>query len=219
MTQPHAATRRFVVLISGRGSNMQCIVEQAQAQRWPAEFVRVIANEEHAGGIAWAQSQAIPTSVVPHRAFDSRRAFDEQLALTIEAERPDYVLLAGFMRILTPEFVRRFKNRLINIHPSLLPAFPGLKTHAQAIAAGVGWHGCTVHFVTDQLDHGPIIAQGAVAVSDTDDASTLEQKVLGIEHVLYPRVVQWLAEGRVKINDAGQVCLNGVIKRHLWMQE
>jgi phosphoribosylglycinamide formyltransferase-1 len=208
---------RFVVLISGRGSNMQHIVNQAQQGQWPAQFVRVIANERDAPGIAWAQARGIPNTVLEHRSFARREQFDHQLAQVIEQDRPDYVLLAGFMRILSPQFVRKFKNRLVNIHPSLLPAFPGLRTHAQAIAAGVGWHGCTVHFVTDELDHGPIIAQAALAVSADDTAQSLAQRVLQAEHLLYPRVVHWLAQGQVRVDGAGQVALNGVTERHIWI--
>lgn len=219
MTDPKAVARRFVVLISGRGSNMQQIIEQSRAHDWPAEFVRVIANQVDAPGIEWAKRQGLATDVVPHGEFTDRQAFDDRLAEIIEADQPDYILLAGFMRILTPGFVARFKNRLVNIHPSLLPAFPGLKTHAQALAAGVGWHGCTVHFVTDQLDHGPIIAQAAVAVKPDDTAQTLADRVLTAEHQIYPRAVQWLAQGRVHVNQAGQVELHGVAQRHLWMDQ
>ncbi|UOD49259.1 phosphoribosylglycinamide formyltransferase [Orrella daihaiensis] len=219
MTDRQADARRFVILISGRGSNMQQIIEQARAQGWPAQFVRVIANEADAPGIAWAKQQGLQTAVVPHRDFTDRQAFDEHLAQIIEADRPDYVLLAGFMRILTPGFVARFKHRLINIHPSLLPAFPGLKTHEQAIAAGVGWHGCTVHFVTDQLDHGPIIAQAAVPVKDNDTPQVLANRVLKLEHQIYPRVVQWLAQGLVQVNQVGQITLEGITQRHLWVSE
>lgn len=212
-----AAPRRFVVLISGRGSNMQHIVEQARKDHCQAEFVRVIANQADAQGLEWARAQGIPTSVVEHHEFATRELFDERLAEIIEPEKPDYVILAGFMRILTPGFVARFQDRLINIHPSLLPAFPGLKTHARALAAGVGWHGCTVHFVTDDLDHGPIIAQAAVAVRAGDTADSLAQRVLEAEHALYPRVVQWLAEGRVRVGSAGKVSIDGVEDRHIWM--
>lgn len=212
-----AASRRFVVLISGRGSNMQQIVTEARQHRWPAQFVRVIANQASATGLAWAQNQGIPTSVLEHREFATRELFDEHLAQIIEQDNPDYVLLAGFMRILTPAFVARFKNRLVNIHPSLLPAFAGLKTHAQALAAGVGWHGCTVHFVTDELDHGPIIAQAAVPVKADDTPESLAARVLEAEHVLYPRVVQWLAQGRVQVQAPAQVTVQGVSDRHIWM--
>lgn len=219
MTDPHAVARRFVILISGRGSNMQHIIEQSEKQGWPAEFVRIIANKAQAPGIAWANDRGLPTSILPHRDFANREAFDERLAEIIEADRPDYVLLAGFMRILTPGFVAKFRNRLVNIHPSLLPAFPGLNTHDQALAAGVGWHGCTVHFVTDQLDHGPIIAQAAVPVKADDTAQTLSERVLVAEHRIYPRVVQWLALGRVSVSEAGQVAIADVPERHLWVNQ
>ncbi len=219
MTDPDAVNRRFVILISGRGSNMQQIIEQAQAQAWSAEFVRVISNRADAPGIEWAKQKGLATAVLPHSEFADRQAFDDRLAEMIETDRPDYVLLAGFMRILTPGFVARFKNRLVNIHPSLLPAFPGLKTHEQALAAGVGWHGCTVHFVTDKLDHGPIIAQAAVPVKTGDSVRVLADRVLRAEHQIYPRVVKWLAQRRVHINQTGQVELDGVAERHLWMDQ
>lgn len=217
MTEFQAVARRFVVLISGRGSNMQQIVEQSRQQGWPADFLRVISNEADAAGIAWAKSQGIPTAVVSHRDFMDRQAFDDQMAHIIDADKPDYVLLAGFMRILTPKFVATFKNRLVNIHPSLLPAFPGLRTHEQALAAGVGWHGCTVHFVTDQLDHGPIIAQAAVPVKARDTPQTLASRVLLAEHQIYPRTVRWLAEGRVSVSEAGVVSVEGVTERHYYL--
>jgi phosphoribosylglycinamide formyltransferase 1 len=196
---------------------MQQIIEQSRQQGWPAEFVRIIANEPDAAGIEWAKAQGLATTIVSHREFADRQAFDDRLAQVIEADKPDYVLLAGFMRILTPKFVAKFKNRLINIHPSLLPAFAGLKTHEQALAAGVGWHGCTVHFVTDQLDHGPIIAQAAVPIRADDTADALAKRVLVAEHQIYPRTVQWLAQGRVQVNEAGQVLLKDVTERHLWL--
>jgi phosphoribosylglycinamide formyltransferase-1 len=216
MTDSSASNRRFVVLISGQGSNMQQIVEQARAGCWPASFVRVISNKADSEGLAWAKANGLPTAVLPHADFASRQAFDEALACLIEQDQPDYVLLAGFMRILTPEFVARFKNRLINIHPSLLPAFTGLKTHERALAAGVGWHGCTVHFVTETLDHGPIIAQAALPVNEQQSAQDLAARVLRLEHVLYPRVVQWLAQGQVQLDQSAQVQVHGVSQRHFW---
>lgn len=217
MTNSEVAPCRFVVLISGRGSNMQQIVAQARAGGWPANFVKVISNEPDASGIAWAQAQGLCTAVVSHRDFGSREAFDEALADEIEQAAPDYVLLAGFMRILGPTFVRRFRHRLINIHPSLLPAFPGLRTHERALLAGVGWHGCTVHVVTDELDHGPIIAQAAVEVRTDDTAESLADRVLQAEHQLYPQVAQWLANRQVHIGPDARVSLNNVTKRHLWI--
>ena len=217
MTHPDAGPCRFVVLISGRGSNMQHIVERARLGGWPASFVQIISNEPDAPGLAWAQAQGLPTDVLAHRDFSSREAFDLALADRIDEHAPDYVLLAGFMRILSPAFVQRFRNRLINIHPSLLPAFPGLKTHERALQAGVGWHGCTVHVVTDELDHGPIIAQAAVAVRSDDSVASLRNAVLQAEHELYPLVVQWLANGQVKVNDSAGVTVSSVAQRHLWI--
>lgn len=205
---------RFVVLISGRGSNMCAIIEQARRQQWPAEFVRVISNRPDALGVSWANAQQIPTSIVSHKDFASRQAFDEHLAELIDQEQPDYVLLAGFMRILTPAFVRHYAGRLINIHPSLLPAFGGLHTHERALAAGVGWHGCTVHFVTEEVDGGPIIAQAALPVHATDTSDSLEERVLQLEHQLYPAVVKWLAHGQVELSADGHVNVHGVTERH-----
>jgi len=217
MSNSQAAHRRFVVLISGRGSNMQHIITQARVGNWPADFVRVVSNEPDAIGLQWAKSQGLATTALSHRDFASRAAFDARLGDIIEQEAPDYVLLAGFMRILTPAFVARFKNRLVNIHPSLLPAFAGLKTHERAIDAGVGWHGCTVHMVTDELDHGPIIAQAALAVQPEDTVESLTQRVLQAEHQLYPQVVQWLAQGQVKVSEAGEIKLSNISQRHLWI--
>lgn len=195
---------------------MQEIVRHCRDVGAPAEFVRVISNQLDAPGLAWAQQQGIPTLAIPHRDFASRELFDQRLAAEIAAEQPDYVLLAGFMRILTAGFVAQFPQQLVNIHPSLLPAFPGLHTHAQALALGVAWHGCTVHFVTDQLDHGPIIAQAGLAVRSGETADSLAARVLALEHQLYPRVVQWLAQGRVMIQPGGLVVVDGVHDRHLW---
>lgn len=208
--------RRFVILISGQGSNMQAIITQSQRHLVNASFEKVVSNEPTAPGIDWADRQGLPTSVVDHRAFGTREAFDQALAEVIDACQPDYVLLAGFMRILTPTFVRRFKGRLINIHPSLLPAFSGLHTHKRAIESGVGCHGCTIHFVTEELDHGPIIAQAAMAVSKNDTIKTLAERVLLLEHELYPTVVAWLANDQVSLNDKEQVVLRDVQTRHIW---
>lgn len=216
MTDANALNRRFVVLISGQGSNLQQIVTEAQTGQWPLEVVRVISNCADAPGLAWAQAQGLPTAVVCHQDYDCREDFDDALAKVIEKDQPDFVLLAGFMRILTAGFVAKFKNRLINIHPSLLPAFTGLNTHARALAAGVGWHGCTVHFVTESLDHGPIIAQAALAVDSRESAQTLAQRVLQLEHAIYPRVVQWLAQGRVELDQSNRVHIEGVASPHLW---
>jgi phosphoribosylglycinamide formyltransferase-1 len=185
---------RIVVLISGRGSNMEALLAAG------VPVVAVIANRADAGGLAIARSSGIQTAVVEHRAYGSREAFDSALAEAIDAFRPDLVVLAGFMRVLTPAFVRRYANRLINIHPSLLPSFTGLETHRRALEAGVKLHGCTVHFVTDALDHGPIIAQAAVPVLPDDDEATLAARVLAQEHRILPAAVRWFLEGRLAID-------------------
>lgn len=203
---------RLVILISGRGSNMQSIFKSVAAAAQRAEIVAVLSNNPDAEGLAWAQAQGLAVETLSHRAFPNRIAFDQALQARIDAHRPDYVLLAGFMRILTEGFVQHFAGRLINIHPSLLPAFPGLNTHQQALDAGVQQHGCTIHFVTPTLDHGPIIAQGLVPVLADDNAESLGQRVLAVEHEVYPQVVNWLIEGRVQL-EAGRVSVSGPVSR------
>ncbi|NYT79401.1 phosphoribosylglycinamide formyltransferase [Alcaligenaceae bacterium] len=204
---------RLVILISGRGSNMQTIVETVRQQGLAAQVCAVIANKADAAGLAWAREQGIATEVVPHREYANREAFDAALAQAIEAYQPHYVLLAGFMRVLTPGFVERFNGRLINIHPSLLPSFPGLHTHQQALALGVQWHGCTMHFVTPVLDHGPIIAQGIVPVQANDTPDDLSARLLLVEHRLYADVVRWLAEERVSLDAMQRVQVRGIASR------
>ncbi|MBJ9614718.1 phosphoribosylglycinamide formyltransferase [Burkholderia multivorans] len=191
--------KKLVILISGRGSNMEAIVRACMHERWPAEVAAVIANRPDAAGLAFAASHGIATAVVDHRSFDGRDSFDAALAAEIDRFAPDLVVLAGFMRILTPEFVRRYEGRLLNIHPSLLPSFKGIRTHQQALDAGVALHGATVHFVIPELDSGAIVAQGAVPVRAGDDAAALAQRVLAVEHVLYPRAVRWFVEGRLRL--------------------
>ncbi|MBU9549783.1 phosphoribosylglycinamide formyltransferase [Burkholderia multivorans] len=191
--------KKLVILISGRGSNMEAIVRACTHERWPAEVAAVIANRPDAAGLAFAASHGIATAVVDHRSFDGRDSFDAALAAKIDRFAPDLVVLAGFMRILTPEFVRRYEGRLLNIHPSLLPSFKGIRTHQQALDAGVALHGATVHFVIPELDSGAIVAQGAVPVRAGDDAAALAQRVLAVEHVLYPRAVRWFVEGRLRL--------------------
>ncbi|HEF4729734.1 phosphoribosylglycinamide formyltransferase [Burkholderia multivorans] len=191
--------KKLVILISGRGSNMEAIVRACTHERWPAEVAAVIANRPDAAGLAFAASHGIATAVVDHRSFDGRGSFDAALATEIDRFAPDLVVLAGFMRILTPEFVRRYEGRLLNIHPSLLPSFKGIRTHQQALDAGVALHGATVHFVIPELDSGAIVAQGAVPVRAGDDAAALAQRVLAVEHVLYPRAVRWFVEGRLRL--------------------
>ena len=180
---------------------MQSIVQACEAEQWPAQVAAVISSKPDAAGLAWAAARGIPTAIVSHRDFASREAFDEALAQQIDRFEPDYVVLAGFMRVLTAGFVSRYAGRLVNIHPSLLPAFPGLHTHAQALAVGVRAHGCTVHFVTPVLDHGPIIAQGVVPVLAGDTPELLAERVLQVEHTMYPAAVRWLVEGRVTLVD------------------
>lgn len=206
---------RFVVLISGQGSNLSAIVQKCRSQGVQADFVQVISNRSDAPGLRWAEQQGIKTRVLSHLEFNSRESFDQALGDLIESCNPDYVILAGFMRILTAGFVQRFENRLINIHPSLLPAFTGLRTHERALASAVGWHGCTVHFVTAELDHGPIIAQAALEVYEHDTPESLAQRVLELEHQLYPEVVRWLAQGLVELDKTGRVKVHGVPQRHL----
>ena len=193
--------KNIVILISGRGSNMEAIVRRCAAEHWPAQVVAVISNRAGAAGLAFARERGIATAVVDHKAFASRDAFDEALAKAIEAFAPDVVALAGFMRILTPGFVQRFDGRLVNIHPSLLPLFPGLHTHARAIEAGCKVAGATVHFVTSDLDHGPIIAQAIVPVLSADTEAALAARVLEQEHVLYPLAIRWLVEGALERRD------------------
>jgi phosphoribosylglycinamide formyltransferase-1 len=191
--------KRIVILISGRGSNMRSIVERCKAEAWPATIAAVISNRPAAGGLQFASERGIATAVVDHQAFATREAFDTALAHAIDAQAPDLVVLAGFMRILGPGFVRRYEGRLLNIHPSLLPAFPGLHTHQRALEAGCKVTGATVHFVTSALDHGPIVIQAVVPVRPGDDEDALAERVLAREHVIYPRAVRWFMQGQLRI--------------------
>jgi phosphoribosylglycinamide formyltransferase-1 len=193
----------IVALISGRGSNLQALLDAG------LPVSAVIANRADAKGLELAAARGVPARAVEHRAFASREAFDAALAAEMQRFAPRLVVLAGFMRVLTPAFVERYANRILNIHPSLLPAFPGLDTHARALAAGVKVHGCTVHFVTAELDHGPIVAQAAVRVRADDTAASLAARVLRLEHVLYPRAVRWFIEGRLVV-ESGVVRVEGV---------
>ena len=182
-----------VVLISGRGSNMQAILDAG------IPVAAVISNKAEAAGLEVAARRGVATGVVEHRRFSTREAFDAALAAEIDRHAPRLVALAGFMRVLTHGFVARYAGRLVNIHPSLLPEFPGLDTHARALAAGVKRHGCTVHFVTAQLDHGPIIAQASVPVLPRDTPDTLAARVLQQEHQLYPRAIRWILDDELVI--------------------
>ena len=192
--------KKLVILISGRGSNMEAIVRACSREGWPAQVAAVIASRPDAAGLAFAASHGIATAVVDHRQFHDRESFDAALTREIDAFAPDLVVLAGFMRILTPGFVDRYAGRMLNVHPSLLPSFAGLKTHQQALDAGVRLHGASVHFVTSQLDHGPIVIQSAVPVLAGDDAAALAGRVLATEHIIYPRAVRWFVEGRVALD-------------------
>jgi len=192
-----SSPQRIAILISGRGSNMEAIVRACTAEGWPARVVAVIANRPDAGGLAFAAAHGIATAVVDHKAHATREGFDTALADTIDGFAPDVVVLAGFMRILGAAFVRRYEGRLLNIHPSLLPAFPGLHTHRRALEAGCKAAGATVHFVTPELDHGPIVMQSVVPVQPGDDEHTLAARVLATEHLIYPRSVRWFVEGRL----------------------
>ena len=190
--------KRIVILISGRGSNMARLLEASrQGELNDAAIVAVFSNRADAEGLRIAAQAGIPTGVVEHRAYSGREAFEQALAAAIDAYAPDLVVLAGFMRILTEGFVRHYEGRLLNIHPSLLPVFPGLDTHRRALLEGVRLHGCTVHFVTPSLDHGPIIVQAAVPVLDDDDEARLAARVLAEEHRIYPLAVRWFVEGRL----------------------
>ncbi|WP_153075951.1 phosphoribosylglycinamide formyltransferase [Paraburkholderia bonniea] len=192
--------KKIVILISGRGSNMEAVVRACATEGWPAQVVAVIANRPEATGLAFAAAHGIATAVVDHRQFDQREAFDAALAEAIDRFAPDLVVLAGFMRVLTAGFVGHYAGRMLNIHPSLLPSFAGLKTHQQALDAGVRLHGASVHFVTAQLDHGPIVIQAALPVLASDDVTTLAARVLAAEHIIYPRAVRWFVEGRLALD-------------------
>ena len=193
--------KRIVVLISGQGSDLDAIVRASEAQDWPGRVVAVISNRAEARGLQSAQAQGIATEVLDHKAFADRAAFDAALAGTIDRHAPDLVVLAGFMRILTPEFVGRYEGRMLNVHPSLLPSFTGLHTHRRAIEEGCKVAGATVHFVSAELDHGPIVAQAVVPVLPDDDETTLAQRVLAAEHELYPRAVGWFVKGELALKD------------------
>jgi phosphoribosylglycinamide formyltransferase-1 len=193
--------KNIVILISGRGSNMEAIVRAQQAEAWPARIAAVISNKPDARGLAFAASHGIPTAVVPNKEFPTRAAFDAALQETIDRFAPDLVVLAGFMRILTAPFVEHYAGRMLNIHPSLLPLFPGLHTHRQALDAGVAEHGATVHFVTAELDHGPAVIQARIPVLPGDTEDSLAERLLAEEHVIYPQAVRLFIEDRLSIEN------------------
>lgn len=206
------ARKRVAILISGRGSNMAALVDAAQDASYPAEIVLVVSNRPDAGGIAYARKAGIATTVIDHTDYrKDREAFERALQSVLEDSRIELVCLAGFMRLFTPWFVSRWEGRMLNIHPALLPAFKGLDTHERARAAGVKIHGATVHFVSADMDSGPIVAQGAVPVLDGDTAETLATRVLAVEHQIYPLALKWLAEGSLRLRD-GRCVIDGAVK-------
>lgn len=196
--------KRVAILISGRGSNMAALIEAAQDRAYPAEIALVISNRLDAGGLATARAAGIETAVVDHTAYGKdRAAFDTALMTVLAQHDIAIICLAGFMRLLTADFVTRWQGRMLNIHPALLPAFKGLDTHARALEAGVKIHGATVHFVVPEMDSGPIIAQGAVAVHEDDSEAALAARVLAVEHRIYPLALKLLAEGRIELRHGG----------------
>ena len=200
--------KNIVILISGRGSNMQAIVQKCKRETGQANLSAVISNRADAAGLSFARDAGIPTAVLSHKDFPDRESYDAALVDVIDAYQPDIVVLAGFMRILTPAFVEHYQGRLLNIHPSLLPNFRGLHTHQQAIDAGVRVHGATVHFVTSELDGGPIIAQAVVPVLPDDNEDTLADRVLEQEHKIFPRVVKWMVDDLLRTDVNGKVVFN-----------
>jgi phosphoribosylglycinamide formyltransferase-1 len=202
--------KRVAVLISGRGSNMAALIEAAKDKNYPAEIALVVSNKPDAGGLVTARTAGIATEVVEHARYGKdRAAFERALQAVLKQHRIDIVCLAGFMRLLTPWFVGQWQNRMLNIHPALLPAFKGLDTHKRALEAGVKMHGATVHFVVPEMDSGPIVAQGAVAVLPDDTEEKLAARVLAVEHRIYPLALKLLAEGRIRVEN-GHCLIDGV---------
>lgn len=198
------AMKNIVILISGRGSNMEAVVRAAQAEQWPARIAAVISNRADAQGLVFAAEHGIATAVVANKEYASREEFDAALQAVVDGFAPDLVVLAGFMRILTPPFVEHYAGRMLNIHPSLLPLFPGVATHRQALVAGVTEHGATVHFVTAELDHGPAVASATVPVLPGDTEDSLSARVLVQEHLLYPRAIRLFIDDKLSV-EHGQV--------------
>jgi phosphoribosylglycinamide formyltransferase-1 len=205
--------RRVAILISGRGSNMAALIDAARLADFPAEIVAVISNRADAAGLERAAASGIPTVVIESKPFGKDRAgFELVLQRALEDNKVDLICLGGFMRLFTAEFVQRWYGKMLNIHPSLLPSFPGLDPHGQALRAGVKLSGATVHFVIPETDAGPIVMQGAVAVADDDTAETLSQRILGIEHRIYPEALRLLASGKLRLD--GDLCrVEGSTKR------
>lgn len=202
---------RTAILISGRGSNMRSLVAAAQAADYPAEIVLVVSNRPDAAGVPWAVEQGLPTVVIDHKAHATRADFERALQSALDTHGVELVALAGFMRLMTPEFVEHWRDRMINIHPSLLPSFKGLNTHERAIEAGVKIAGCTVHFVRAEMDDGPIIAQAAIAVRSSDTAKTLADRVLAAEHRIYPAALRLVAAGQARCDGQKVVIPQDVI--------
>ncbi|ALN18683.1 phosphoribosylglycinamide formyltransferase [Ectopseudomonas mendocina] len=192
-----------VVLISGSGSNLQALIDSVAHDGNPARIAAVISNRADAYGLQRAKQAGIATELLDHKQFDGREAFDAALIQAIDAHQPDLVVLAGFMRILTPDFVQHYAGRLLNIHPSLLPKYKGLHTHQRALEAGDGEHGCSVHFVTEELDGGPLVVQAVLPVMADDTAESLASRVHQQEHHIYPLAVRWFAEGRLRLDAQG----------------
>jgi phosphoribosylglycinamide formyltransferase-1 len=201
--------KRVAILISGRGSNMAALLTAAQDPAYPAEISLVLSNRADAKGLTTAREAGIAAALVDHQAFANREAFERALQNELETHRIDIVCLAGFMRLLTPWFVSRWPDRILNIHPALLPAFKGLDTHERALAAGVKIHGASVHFVVPEMDSGPIIAQGAITVRDDDTVETLAARVLAVEHKIYPMALRLVAEGRARV-EGGRCRIDGL---------
>lgn len=198
---------RTVILVSGSGSNLQAFIDKCSAGELDLEISLVISNNPEAFGLQRAASAGIPQRCIDHREFDSRLSFDQALIKAIDAEQPELIILAGFMRILTPEFVNHYPLKLINIHPSLLPKYPGTNTHARALAAGDEWHGVSIHYVVPEVDAGPVILQGKLRIKADDTPTSLQQRIHTIEHQLYPLAAQWIAAKRLSVID-GEVLLD-----------
>jgi len=205
MTQ---AKKNAVILISGSGSNLQAFIDQVSANELDLNISLVISNKADAFGLERASNAGIATDCINHRDYASRLEFDQALMARIDQATPDIVILAGFMRILTPEFVNHYANRLVNIHPSLLPKYPGVDTHQRAITAGDQWHGASIHFVVPEVDAGPIILQGQLAIGSGDTPESLQQRIHKIEHKLYPLAVKWFTQGRLSLSN-GKILLDG----------
>jgi phosphoribosylglycinamide formyltransferase-1 len=198
--------KRTAILISGRGSNMRALIERSRSPSFPAEIVLVVSNLPEAAGLIFAKENNIACAVVDHKIYPGREEFERSMQVLLELHRIELICLAGFMRILTPWFIGQWQERLLNIHPALLPAYRGLDTHARALADGAKIHGCTVHFVVAAMDAGPIVAQAAVAVRDSDTPDTLAARVLAEEHALYPSALACVAEGRVRVEGNRVFC-------------